>query len=67
MRASWAANEARIGKPLKAVLAASTRMNRVAAWTRRNAGPSPRTCLAIWEMTVGSPLSNGSASSCTAR
>ena len=36
MSASWAANEARMGKPLKAVLAASTRMNRVAICTNTN-------------------------------
>jgi hypothetical protein len=70
MSASLAANEARIGKPLKAVLAARTRINKVATCTNTNSArptPSPSTCWAIWATRVGCPESNGLAWSRIAR
>ena len=45
--------EARIGKPLNAVLAARTRIAAVNAWTRKNRiEPGPKTALPSWAITV---------------
>ena len=61
MKWSAAAKFASRGKSAKLVLAASTRMSNVPAWSEKNAkcpnGVSPKTSLPICEITVGVPRS----------
>src|SRR5436190_13020118 len=47
--------DARVGNPLKAVLAASTRMPAVAAWKAKKSTDLPQTLSAIWLMIDGFP------------
>ena len=60
-----------MGKPLKAVLAARTRMNKVATCTNTNRAwpmkPPPSTCSVSWATRVGWPDSKGRAPSWMAR
>ena len=47
------------GKSAYAVLAASTRISAVEICSKKKTGPPPKTCSAIWAITVCSSLGYG--------
>jgi hypothetical protein len=65
--ASSAAKEASSGKLENEVLAARTRISRVATWMAMKAAGLPSTCWASWATRVGLPSANGRASKRVAR